>query len=90
MSIEKNIAQLIRTTRTQKGVTQDDFATALGVSRVTVSDWEREVKIPDLLTLARMARFTDWRYHLAAEIFDIVLCGGQQVEVSQVDSDCTS
>ena len=83
MELQKNIAATIRLTRSNHGVTQGEFASALGVSRQTISDWEREIKIPDLLTLARLARFTDWRYHLAAGIVDLVLGNGQQEEVLQ-------
>jgi len=82
MQIQKKIADKIRFYRTNRQMKQADFAKSLGVTRVTVSNWERG-KVPDLLTLHALARYTDWRFHLAKEILDLVLSDGNQEEGGQ-------
>lgn len=46
----------IRTLRTRLGLTQDDVANALGVTRQAVGQWESERRQPDYDTLARLAQ----------------------------------
>ena len=53
MEIGKRIRQL----RTNKGVTQEDLATALGVSNQAVSRWETGVTMPDISLLPSIALF---------------------------------
>ena len=51
LELGKKIKQL----RLQKGVTQDSLAKALNVSYQTVSKWENEASMPDILLLAEIA-----------------------------------
>ena len=50
------IAANIKTLRREKGLSQEQFAQALHVTRQTVSAWERGVSQPGLDTLGEMAR----------------------------------
>ena len=43
--------------RRQKGLNQDDLAVSLGISRATISDYERERSEPNIETLIRIAAF---------------------------------
>ena len=43
-----NLAQRIQTLRKQKGLSQENLAHELGVSRQAVSKWESEQAYPDL------------------------------------------
>ena len=51
MSIGKNIACF----RKEKGLTQAELGNLLGVSNQSVSKWEQEVTMPDVLLLPRLA-----------------------------------
>ena len=53
MEIGKNIREL----RMRKGIRQEDFANAIGVSVQTVSRWENDVNVPDLSMLPVLARY---------------------------------
>ena len=50
------IAVNIKNLRREKGLSQEQFAQALHVTRQTVSAWERGVSQPGLDTLGEMAR----------------------------------
>jgi DNA-binding XRE family transcriptional regulator len=47
-SLELNFSQWFLLRRREQGLTQDDVASALGVSGQTVSNWERGKSIPTL------------------------------------------
>ena len=49
-----SIGRRIASVRTLRGFRQDEVADALGVSRFTVSKWERGVQLPHGDTLARL------------------------------------
>lgn len=51
------IGKRIRQMRTNKGVTQEDLATYLGVSNQAVSRWETGVTMPDIYLLPSIALF---------------------------------
>ncbi|MBR5428001.1 MAG: helix-turn-helix domain-containing protein [Clostridia bacterium] len=51
------IGKRIRHLRTNKGVTQEDLATALGVSNQAVSRWETGITTPDIYLLPSIALF---------------------------------
>ena len=55
MTIGKRIAQL----RRQKGLKQEDLASALGVSPQAVSKWENDQTCPDISLLPGLARLLD-------------------------------
>ena len=50
-----DIARNIKHTRLARGMNQEQLAEALGVTRQTVSNWERSASNPDLATLERIA-----------------------------------
>ena len=52
MSIGKNIAKY----RKAKGLTQEDLGAKIGVSNQSVSKWESEVSMPDVMLLPEIAR----------------------------------
>ncbi len=49
------IGSKIRQSRTEAGLTQEQAAEALGVSRQTISNWENERSYPDILSVLRMS-----------------------------------
>ena len=54
MSVSKIVAENIRTLRTQRGLSQEELASALFVTRQTVSNYETGRSAPDLDTLQRI------------------------------------
>ena len=50
-----DIARNIKHARLARGMNQEQLAEALGVTRQTVSNWERSASNPDLATLERIA-----------------------------------
>ena len=61
MDYEK-IGALIRSLRTQQGLTQRELAQQLTVSDKAVSKWERGQGCPDVSLLPSLARFWVWRW----------------------------
>lgn len=55
---EKN-RRFLRVLRKEKGITQEAFAEALGVSGRTVSRWETGANMPDLALLIQIADYYD-------------------------------
>ena len=51
----QNLGEKIRQARREKGMTQDQLAQALFVSRQTVSNWENGRTEPDYQTLTRLS-----------------------------------
>lgn len=64
MKSSQSFGELLRQARVMKGLTQQDLADAIGVSRVSVSHWERGMSAPDTLRLVDLARM------LGEEVFD--------------------
>lgn len=54
---EINLGKKLSKLRAEKGVTQDELASAMGVSNKTVSKWENEDSSPDLETLVALAEY---------------------------------
>lgn len=53
--MEKTIGKRIVALRKAKGLTQEDVATALGVSAQAVSKWENDLTCPDIMLLTPLA-----------------------------------
>lgn len=47
------VAEMIKKTRTEANMTQEEYGAKFGVSRQTVSSWENERSLPDLLVLCQ-------------------------------------
>ena len=54
---EINIARAILAKRKEKGITQDELANYIGVSKASVSKWETEQSYPDIVLLPQLAAF---------------------------------
>jgi len=54
---EINIARMLVVKRREKGITQDELAVYMGVSKASVSKWETEQSYPDITFLPRLAAY---------------------------------
>ena len=54
-----NISDRIQSLRKARGITQEQLADAVGVSRQAVSKWEAEQSVPDLERVVAMAEYFD-------------------------------
>lgn len=54
---EINIAKVIMAKRKEKGVTQDELAEYMGVSKASVSKWETGLSYPDITFLPQLATY---------------------------------
>ena len=54
---EINIARTIINKRKEKGLTQDELANYIGVSKAAVSKWEIGQSYPDITLLPQLAAF---------------------------------
>jgi len=56
---EINLAQVLAVKRREKGVTQDELAAYIGVSKASVSKWETGQSYPDITFLPALASYFD-------------------------------
>lgn len=54
---EIGIAKIIVAKRREKGITQDELASCMGVTKASVSKWETGQSYPDILLLPRLAAY---------------------------------
>ena len=54
---EINIAKVITSKRREKGLTQEELASYMGVSKASVSKWETGQSYPDIVFLPQLATF---------------------------------
>ena len=54
---EINIAKTLNAKRKEKGITQDELATYIGVSKASVSKWETAQSYPDITFLPQLATY---------------------------------
>ena len=54
---EINIGKMIITKRKEKGITQDELAAYMGVSKASVSKWETGQSYPDITFLPQLAAY---------------------------------
>lgn len=59
MSSSLRIAEKIVYLRKQKGITQDELASFLGVTKASVSKWENGQSMPDIMLLPEIATYFD-------------------------------
>lgn len=58
-----NLGNSLYTARKKSGLSQEDVANKLGVSRQTISKWETNETLPDICQSKRMAQL----YHLSLD-----------------------
>jgi len=56
---EINLAEVLAAKRREKGVTQDEIAAYIGVSKASVSKWETGISLPDIALLPVLASYFD-------------------------------
>lgn len=56
---ELNIGNTISTKRKEKGITQENLAQYIGVSKASVSKWETGQSYPDIIFLPQLATYFD-------------------------------
>lgn len=56
---EIHLGRILNENRRRRGITQDELAEFLGVSKAAVSKWETETAYPDILMLPRIASYFD-------------------------------
>ena len=66
---ESRVENHIRTYRTQKGVTQEELAHAVGVSRQTIISIEKGNYVPSVMLALNIAKFFNVRVE---ELFKVV------------------
>ena len=54
---EINIARKLTTKRREKGITQEELALYIGVSKASVSKWETGQSYPDITFLPQLATY---------------------------------
>ena len=54
---EINIARVLMNKRREKGITQDELASYIGVSKASVSKWETGQSYPDVTFLPQLAAY---------------------------------
>ena len=52
-----NFASRILKLRLEKGVTQEDLANFVGITKASVSKWENAISMPDISLLPRIATY---------------------------------
>jgi transcriptional regulator with XRE-family HTH domain len=57
MMREINIAKVILTKRKEMGVTQEELADYIGISKASVSKWETDQSYPDITFLPQLATY---------------------------------
>lgn len=76
--MEIEIGKKIQIARKEAGLTQEQAAEKLSVSRQTVSNWENEKTYPDILSVIRMS-------DLYSVSLDVLLKGEAQMQNSYID-----
>ena len=54
---ELNIGRILTENRRRRGITQDELAEYMGVSKASVSKWETAATYPDITMLPRLATY---------------------------------
>ncbi len=54
---EINIGKIIASCRRSEGITQEELAEYLGVTKAAVSKWELGINLPDITLIPKVAAF---------------------------------
>ena len=63
------LGQKIKTLRTKKGLSQQQLADLMFVTRKTISNWESGLRMPDVAMLSRLAKLLDTKSY---ELIDAI------------------
>lgn len=70
MVVPNALGQKIRTLRTEKGLSQQQLADILFVTRKTISNWESGIRMPDVAMLSRLAKALGIE---TSELLDVII-----------------
>jgi len=64
-----SISEIIKTTRKDLDLSQEDFGKALGRTKQAVSTWEKGLRAPDRYSAVLWSMlYTDWRHELGIRL----------------------
>lgn len=58
----ENFGEYIKNARKKKGISQSELSSILNVSRQSISNWERNSSVPDVMILKDLAEKLDLNY----------------------------
>ena len=79
------LAPVIRDLRSRLGLTQEEFAHALGITVSTVNRWEKGHSVPSKLARASLARFAGRRGVAVESLLDDAASDGMAPRSSSVN-----
>lgn len=78
------LGQKIRTLRTKKGLSQQQLADLMFVTRKTISNWESGIRMPDVAMLSRLAKVLDAKSY---ELIDAITGQGSPPNIMIVEDE---
>ena len=78
------LGQKIRTLRTKKGLSQQQLADLMFVTRKTISNWESGIRMPDVAMLSRLAKVLDAKSY---ELIDAITGPGSPPNIMIVEDE---
>jgi DNA-binding XRE family transcriptional regulator len=69
----ESVPQIIRETRNKQNLTQEEFGKVFGVSKQSVSFWEKGLWKPKMKTLLRLSKTTGWVKDFADRCISLML-----------------
>ena len=78
------LGQKIRTLRTKKGLSQQQLADLMFVTRKTISNWESGIRMPDVAMLSRLAKVLDAKPY---ELIDAITGPGSPPNIMIVEDE---
>lgn len=76
----KFIAEKIKNAREQLGLTQEELGKLIGISKQSISSWEKGRNLPDILNIDKIANLSG--KNLAEFFTDAVNCNSPQVNLN--------
>lgn len=92
MDIKSTFANRLKKLRVEKGLSQEDFGKEIGVSRGSISYYEKEERVPDIVVLAAVSKYfnvsTDYLLGISEhknteELKPCPFCGGEAMSRSE-------